>query len=587
MKINAIRARNVLGARDIDARLFRPVALFCGFNGAGKSSIQEAVRLALQGETLRVVHKKDYGLMVTEGAKEGFVKVEADNLVYEYRLPDGTHTVPREFTGAEAENLHAVLNAQHFASKTPDERRAFLTSLTKAKPDAAKIKALMLEGGIDEARIELALPMLRSGFPAACEIAKQKATEAKGAWKETTGSTWGAIKGAAWVAPEVQAPEQEAIDAATALAAEKEQELSDLQQQLGATVEKFNTRNEKAAKIEAAKTKAANLPRLREKQVREHADLANYKAEVERLEALAGTAPRKGLVHDMAVFLNDMEFAGEDGVHATGLIERYEAEHGKIGAAGDDDAREKLPAMIKSRDMMQRCVDNNTRDITEAEQAEANLAMLGTLEELGDTLLDDVKAQVAALQKEVTQARADLAGLQELAKAAGERDAKTESAKAHHLDVTGWLKVAEQFAPDGLPSQILSKALEPINKKLREAATSTDWMQVAIRPDMTITANGRMYSLLSESEKWMVDAHIAYVIAQLAGLKLIVLDRFDVLDNNHRPELLGWLADMAYEGELDTALVFGTLKVKPSGLPDEVQVLWIDGGEQEAEKLAA
>ena len=47
MKISKIEARNFLGARDIKAEIGTPVAIFCGANGSGKSSVQESVRMAL------------------------------------------------------------------------------------------------------------------------------------------------------------------------------------------------------------------------------------------------------------------------------------------------------------------------------------------------------------------------------------------------------------------------------------------------------------------------------------------------------------------------------------------------------------
>lgn len=67
MKITDIYVANVLGIRTADLRLAKPVALFTGPNGAGKSSLQEAVRMALTGDTVRVALKKEYGSLVTEG----------------------------------------------------------------------------------------------------------------------------------------------------------------------------------------------------------------------------------------------------------------------------------------------------------------------------------------------------------------------------------------------------------------------------------------------------------------------------------------------------------------------------------------
>ncbi|MFX8285680.1 ATP-binding protein, partial [Acinetobacter baumannii] len=61
MKITDIKTHEFLGASNIDVRLHTPITLFCGGNGAGKSSLQEAIRRALTGESVRVSLKKEYG----------------------------------------------------------------------------------------------------------------------------------------------------------------------------------------------------------------------------------------------------------------------------------------------------------------------------------------------------------------------------------------------------------------------------------------------------------------------------------------------------------------------------------------------
>lgn len=60
--------------------------------------------------------------------------------------------------------------------------------------------------------------------------------------------------------------------------------------------------------------------------------------------------------------------------------------------------------------------------------------------------------------------------------------------------------------------------------------------------------------------------------------KKVVLDRFDVLDLKGREDLLYWLDALAEDGEIDTALVFGTLKALPAGLPETIQPVWIEAG---------
>lgn len=71
---------------------------------------------------------------------------------------------------------------------------------------------------------------------------------------------------------------------------------------------------------------------------------------------------------------------------------------------------------------------------------------------------------------------------------------------------------------------------------------------------------------------------IAEAIAHLSGLRLLVLDRFDVLDLTGRQDLLYWLNGLAITGSLDTALLFGTLKSIPASLPPSMTAHWIEDG---------
>jgi hypothetical protein len=200
MKITRIQAQGVLGLKEVDATLPTPVALFAGRNGSGKSSIQEAVRMAITQDTVRDVStKKTYGMLVHEGATAGGAVVTIDgdaDQSFAFNMPKG------EFVGPEiSEPMRVALYGQRFAKMTADERRTFLFGLTGLKPKADNVKARMLARGCQEAKVDAVLPLLRTGFPGVCEHAKGKATEAKGAWRQLTGETYGAVKAASWEAP--------------------------------------------------------------------------------------------------------------------------------------------------------------------------------------------------------------------------------------------------------------------------------------------------------------------------------------------------------------------------------------------------
>lgn len=166
MKLNAIRIQNILGVRAADIALDRPAALIAGHNYAGKSSVQEAVRMALTGETVRVALKKEYGNLVTEGQDVGFATVTLDDGQAAMTLPNGTHEVTSAQVKARERALPHVLDSQRFAKLTEQERRAFLFGLTGISAGSAEVKNKLLARGCDPAKVEAVLPLLRAGASA-------------------------------------------------------------------------------------------------------------------------------------------------------------------------------------------------------------------------------------------------------------------------------------------------------------------------------------------------------------------------------------------------------------------------------------
>jgi hypothetical protein len=71
---------------------------------------------------------------------------------------------------------------------------------------------------------------------------------------------------------------------------------------------------------------------------------------------------------------------------------------------------------------------------------------------------------------------------------------------------------------------------------------------------------------------------VAEAIAHLSHARLLVLDRADVLDLKGRADLFAWLDVLATTGEIDSALVFATLKQLPNDLPATVNAHWIEAG---------
>lgn len=584
MKITRIQAQNVLGLQDVDARLPTPVALFAGRNGSGKSSIQEAVRMAITQDTVRDVNtKKTYSMLVYDGAQAGGAVVTIDgdaDASFAFNMPKG------EFVGPEiSEPMRVALYGQRFAKMTADERRTFLFGLTGLKPKAENVKARMLARGCQEVKVDAVLPLLRTGFPGVCEHAKSKATEAKGAWRQLTGETYGEVKAQNWEAPVPDLPPGDAQALADQVAG-IDRNIAQLNENLGKIKTIARQGQEAAQKRAALAEGAGKVDSLAEQLAQTQKELAEYTPKVEDLRKRAAGTARLGLVHDMAKFIDSLQLAGKDktaekATQQAKLLAAYTKEHGNLDAGQPDpEAVAALPDHERGLQVVQNRVKNLQRDLDAATQAKGQFDALAPAAEVVDA-----SAEIAELEGLLATAKADRQAAEnkrlDIASAQQKRDAaekKTKDAAAHHADVEEWTKVADALAPQGIPNEMLLEALAPVNAALEQAAVDTEWMTAKIEPDMAITANGRPYQLLSESEQWRVDAMVAQVVAEISGLKVLMLDRVDVLDLPGRAQLLGWMDVLAFEGIIDSALLFGTFKAMPTGLADTITAFWVENG---------
>lgn len=589
MELISINVQNVLGVRAAALALSTPITLIAGPNGNGKTSVAEAVRMALGGDvTARAVTlKKDLQALVHEDAKSGVVEVQmADGTTAFAMLPSGKSTAADVYTPHRA--LPFVLDPSRFAALSANDRRTMLFELMGLRITPELVIKRLEDKGVDKAKAVRVGPLLRAGFDAAHDEAKRKATEAKGAWRALTGETYGAVKAETWAASVPAHDESKAKDLATELQ-HCEVALEQWQRQIGQLQGTEQRLNQARAKLPALQEQAGKLQRIQDKLAADESGLAEWEQRLQATTAEAGQGKRVGLLHDLAAAVSYLlplaqtpigQEPTREECDAEAALVAYEREHGQIGAAGNPEAQAKLPEVRKSRDLMASAVANGKRDVEAAKRAQAEAeAIQAELDETFDAAgLADARAQAEDLKAKRTDLVKKLDGIKALKAQAEAAEKKTTEAAAHHADVAAWDQIAAALAPDGIPGEMLAEALEPFNERLDQSAIDADWMRIGINADMSIeTFDGRPYKLLSESEKWRADAMLAEAISHLSGLKLMVLDRFDVLDLKGRGDLLCWLDTLAEQREIDTALVLGTLKALPAS-SEFLTAHWIENG---------
>lgn len=588
MKLSRIFIASLLGASSVELNLNAPINLIGGKNGVGKSSIGDALRLTLCQDLGRIHLKKDAASLVTDGADSGVCQVQTSDGEDFRASITKAGALKNNLKGREADpRLVYALDGQRVAAMSDADRRAFLAGLLGITMDQKEVVRRLLEKGLDEKRVKRISSLLLMGFDGAMKDAAEKASQARGAWKVLTGENYGSVKAQTWAAPVVAFDAAE-LESMQALLASTEAGVGEAQQAVGALQQKAeqaqNVRTQLASLREAAGKLASRQAKLKH----DEGELASWTAKLTEAEQKAGTAPRVGLVHDLArlVMLAWENDAFVGNVRADEALTAYETTHGKLAdeAVGDAETRERLPSILKSVQLMQSAVNNARRDLTESESAAAQITAL----EAQQAIDFDAAALAAAAE--------NLAGLQGLrtvrakavqamldAKRINDSAAeKTATAAAHHADVVAWDAIAKELSPEGVQAEMLTAAMQPLNDRLAQSAADLNWPAVVVHPDMRVTAamnaTGRPYSLLSVSEKWRCDAMLAEAVSFLSGLHLLVLDGMDVLDAESRGQLISWLDVLATTGEVDTVLVMATLKALPSDLPASFATHWIEAG---------
>lgn len=568
MKITSIKTANFLGASNVDLKITKPICLVSGKNHSGKSSVQEAVRMALTGESVRVSLKKDYGRLITEGQTVGYAVVEHDGRQSAITLPAGAH----EHTGNARlpAILPYVLDAQRFASLSANDRRTFLFGLMGLRTDGQEVIPRLMDKGCDAGKIDQIAPHLRAGFEAAHKEAQSQARDAKAAWRAVTGETYGSVKAETWKAqrPAHSADRLRLVRDELAIVATNYdaavQELGDMQG-------RARIQAEQSSKLASLRERAKRYAAIEAKLRKDEAELKEWQAKCEHEDRSHGgkqmpTEPTYICPACGSVLRHS---------HADGALVEFTTPP-VVGSSEPGG----LAEYQKARDLLSRSVENDKRDLAAADAAAKELDEIENQSAPAPAPeeIESEKVKVEALKKSRTALQETVKTLEQDERAAMQADTKTETAQGHHADVAQWDAIAEALAPNGIPGEMLGEALGPINARLLRSSEDAGWMCAFICADMEITGAGRPYALLSESEKWRVDAMIAEAISHMSGTKLLVLDRVDVLDLTGREDLLYWLDGLAESGEVDTCLLFATLKAAPARLPENVAACWIENG---------
>ena len=400
--------------------------------------------------------------------------------------------------------------------------------------DKEAIVARMAAHSVPQAAIDEIAPLLTLGFEKCCEHARGKAAEYRGGWRAITGETYGSKKAENWVAPAtVNVPEAPVgLD-------EARKQADDLTGQIATLKER---------------TRAGDVARF---QRGLDTALVNRKPEIwatiNRTKPIANAGvdphtvpcPACGavLVFEEGTPLAVYSRVAEDGPTVKPTV--------KAKAARELAAAEKE---LKQAEVAELRMSEPLPELPDAAEYDAVGLKLAETKDLLRTLESAAQAHLSMKEKQ--------AQVQDLALAAA----------GQHVMVEAFEAAEAALSPTGIPSELMAQAMSPLRAALRSVCASesvTDWPLPEVADDGTITAWGRPYSLLSESEQYRADLLLAAALAVASGNRIVVADRADVLEPKARGELVNWLLDLTEDGDtptLDSAWIFLTLKQPPAAM---------------------
>ena len=585
MKIQTIDIKNFLALEQVTLNLQAPINIIAGANEAGKSSIRDAIQWCLTGQARGLKTHQDQAYLIRQGAKAAEVTITlADGQAITRKK---TPKTPAGVTGPVPDDqvMASILcDPLTFLSLPDDKRREILFRL---------IPGLNPTGEEIFQKLKVMIPDFDPGSAIPHEMATLAASKGFKA-AETEGVTRRRIAKRVRDEAKVEEPEDRATIGGTEyiLPDIKEEEVKDGIATLRATRDKLL---QKRGKVEAQTDK---LPEM--------------ESELAAMEENLSTPPTPGEVETLVKYLNINRPILEKLIAANEALESGTADQlwpeacpafpgsglacppvrcgGNPRRPAPDTAKvEKLKADLKEQ---QEEVERLGAELKVAQDREkAFNEFQESYQKLSDKIakLKEQQEQATAtaqLDQEIAVLDARMKTGYELLDAVRDFWRKKEAAEAvtakfaqAEKEITLCDALAKALAPDGIPSQLIAEALEPFNKRLYLASSylfpEYEDCPLVLTQDLEVYRSSP-YACLSKSARYRAGICFQYVLATLAGARLLMIDEADILDPVNRAQLIDFL--LAVRQDFDTILVFATSDhVDPSPV-SEIQVWWLEGG---------
>lgn len=511
----SINVRNFRGIRLAELNAER-IALVCGLNEQGKSSIIDGLRALLNGTTA------PYGLTKAElesqllyrGSDQAEVSMTDGNRQAVMRWPAGTV----DTSGAPFRSTGFATGTIRFTAMTERERAQTLAQYLKTEPTKEEFVDALQPLEIDPNQTETIWRDITTlGWDAAWQKHRTDATKLKGAWEQLTGGTYGTKIGATW-RPRGWGPDHEALTDA-----EAQENLKDATDKLEAAIGKVAITGEEKTRLESL---VKHIPKLQDLLKMREAD---------------GTRAKSTREKALEAYQQVPVVEPEDWPSCPHCKKQVAVRAGKNGATVLEVPKKALDA--KER---QKLVDEANDKQTVYEKANEALETARNSYRVAELDLQKATDAKAQLEKaDPANAAVDLDELRNDVKAAQSVIAgkqKVRDAIKAHAAVLAKLSLVTIMSPEGLRSVKLKDKIDGFNALLAQLCATADWSEVRVTPDGEVSLSGVRYALCSGSGRYRCDVTLQVAFAQLDGSEILLADEADILDAKGRNGLFALLS---------------------------------------------
>lgn len=568
MTITRLELKNFRAARGLTLPTNSRRVLVAGINGAGKTSVREAVRWTLRG-VCDGTDLKGAGaeVLVPTGASEASVALNIAGLGAVSRTfteHGGAAFSVEGFTGSSGTQqqallqklgvsaawLDACLETEYFSRLHHADGKALIMSLLDVKVPVEGIGSLTLDEL--DVRYKHAFEQRKT--------AKQKLTLIPPAPLPAVPDSYAALQ--------QRLGDRDVIEACTTLLAALREQLTASAGTLGEQVgqrralEQEQQRLQDTLNLGAPTDDAAGevLERLRT----ELAALTGEPAQATpgmtlplsavaqlktKAQTLADHKPSSGCVLDGTVPCKTPVKA---------FLARAEALRSEIAAVPTESlsGRDRTAVRDLERQIEASVALLQTNERQRAAVAAAHLRLpdvTAELAKLPDTTA--AEADIAELKKRITRGEEVLGQARTYVQALQQHE-QMKAQRAHLEQQLAELETrVEMLGPKGLRVQALGEAMGRFESAINRSTEAWGW-QVSIVPEpWTVLANGRPVETYSRSERYRLGIAVQLAVAELSGLSFAIVDELDMLNTANRKRLLRQI----HNSPLEQVLVLSTM----------------------------